>query len=427
MRSSLRGDERFDVQYTELLRINDQKRSADPRRVRGVQAVPVHATFLLTSMLTAVTPTERVSRWAQQSRPQGPSLPLLCRATRSAWQPLPDRQAHYRSCRRWRAGVPRDFGRRQPRRPDDGSAHPSRPSQQHRGLPEQLYPLAVVTRFAVSLAFFGILQTCENFPSFKDDILANINLINVVIKPHTLDCSKSTNGSDGASRQLAERARLDLISPEAEASSASPPPSAEPSDKSDDGKSRNVRCPAHSLAPAQPTRSCSTPSDQPLCRSPRDPAAPSTARRTSDADGAVTKVAAWLSSLRGAIDAELPTTRHGKLEKPRSDVDKAAQWTHVNPCSHEYAEWEGPVLSEGAMREKAGQAFETSHDVPLRQSTPHPLVDQKLVMLIPAHIPQSSGWHLTLGSTLDSNFSSLLWWSTKVRSQSVAFAQHSDP
>ncbi|BGP30604.1 hypothetical protein JCM10296v2_002360 [Rhodotorula toruloides] len=71
--------------------------------------------------------------------------------------------------------------------PTTGQPLPALSHENGRGLRDQLYPPAVVLRSDVPLAFFGVLQTCQNFPAFRSDIIANLNLFSIIFNPRSSD------------------------------------------------------------------------------------------------------------------------------------------------------------------------------------------------------------------------------------------------
>ncbi|BGO90112.1 hypothetical protein NBRC10512_004050 [Rhodotorula toruloides] len=199
--------------------------------------------------------------------------------------------------------------------PTTGQPLPAFSHDNNRGLRDQLYPPAVALRATVPLAFSGVLQTCQNFPSFRSDIFANLKLFSIIFKPLT-------------------------------------------SDFQDEERHDNCDADAH-LASAVSTAASSS-----ACLSiPNASAVPSTTDYPVDA---AAKVTAWLQSslCDGASDAMAsfpdPSCRNKRTQTCRA-------YKAISSLTTDYVRSDTTCSDESEECARAWLKFEDSHDIPLLQ------------------------------------------------------------
>ncbi|KAL7336394.1 Proteophosphoglycan 5 [Rhodotorula toruloides] len=202
--------------------------------------------------------------------------------------------------------------------PTTGQPLPAFSHDNNRGLRDQLYPPAVALRATVPLAFSGVLQTCQNFPSFRSDIFANLKLFSIIFKPLT-------------------------------------------SDFQDEERHDNCDADAH-LASAVSTAASSS-----ACLSiPNASAVPSTTDYPVDA---AAKVTAWLQSslCDGASDAMAsfpdPSCRNKRTQTCRA-------YKAISSLTTDYVRSDTTCSDESEECARAWLKFEDSHDIPLRTYWP---------------------------------------------------------
>lgn len=213
--------------------------------------------------------------------------------------------------------------------PTTGQPLPAFSHDNNRGLRDQLYPPAVALRATVPLAFSGVLQTCQNFPSFRSDIFANLKLFSIIFKPLT-------------------------------------------SDFQDEERHDNCDADAH-LASAVSTAASSS-----ACLSiPNASAVPSTTDYPVDA---AAKVTAWLQSslCDGASDAMAsfpdPSCRNKRTQTCRA-------YKAISSLTTDYVRSDTTCSDESEECARAWLKFEDSHDIPLRTYWPSYLHCEYLLIL----------------------------------------------